>query len=132
VARTANSEQGARARARSAGLARARARRVALDQGRVERDARIDAAVADVFQAQDERSAAVAAVAEADNRIGQAIARLAAEGVTTVQVAELCELTVTAVQRLKVATVDQTKRRTETAPPSGVRLVPGAPVDRPA
>ncbi len=127
MARTANSEQAARARARSAGLERARARRIALDHGRVERDARIDAAMADVFQAQEERSAAVAAVAEADHRIGQAIARLAAEGVTTVQLAELCELTVTAVQRLKGASASMAKGRTSPTERSGGPAVAGAP-----
>lgn len=127
MARTANTEQRARTRARSAGLERARTRRVALDRGRVERDARIDAAVADVFQAQDERAAAIAAVGEADDRIGHAIARLAAEGVTTVQVAELCELTVTAVQRLKGATLNAAKGRTSPTEQSGSRAAPGAP-----
>jgi hypothetical protein len=85
--------------------------------------------VADVFQAQDERSVAVAAAAEADNRIGQAIARLAAEGVTTAQVADLCELTVTAVQRLKGASANVAKARTSRAEQSGTRAVPGAPAD---
>jgi hypothetical protein len=129
VARTANSEQGARLRARSAGLERARARRVALDQGRIERDARIDAAVADVFQAQDERSAAVAAVGAADIRIGRAIARLAAEGVTTAQVAELCAMTVTAVQRLKGATMNVAEGRTSSTEQSDGRASPSVRTD---
>jgi hypothetical protein len=127
VARTANSEQQARAKARAARLERARTRRVALDKGRVERDGRIDAAVADVFQAQDERQAALACVADADRRIGQAIARLADEGVTTAQVAELCELTVTAVQRLKTVTAGGPKGQPETTGRSMARSTPNAP-----
>jgi hypothetical protein len=101
VGRTANSEQDARARARNRRLDRARARRLALDTGRAARDTRIDAAVADVYQAQEDKAAAAQAAADADHTAGEAIRRLIAEGMTTAQVAELCELTVTAVQRLK-------------------------------
>jgi hypothetical protein len=101
VGRTANGEQDARARARNGRLDRARARRLALDTGRAERDARIDAAVADVYQAQDDKATAAQAIVDADQRIGQAIRRLISEGITAAQAAQLCELTVTAVQRLK-------------------------------
>ncbi len=106
MGRTANSEQDGRARARDRRLDRARARRLALDTGRAERDARIDVAVADVYQAQDDKATAVEAIADADQRIGQAIRRLISEGITTAQAAQLCELTVTAVQRLKSDATD--------------------------
>ena len=94
-----------RADERAARLARARQRRLELEKGRAERDARIDQAVADVYLAQDEREAAVAAVGRAEGKIGDAIGQVMAEGVRMAQVAELVKLSVNQVQKLRAAAV---------------------------
>jgi hypothetical protein len=101
IGETAKRAQRARASERDARLERARQRRLALDEDWAAREARIDAAVADVYQAQDERAAAARAVQTADGQAGEAILRILAEGVPIAQVAELTELSVTQVQRLK-------------------------------
>jgi DNA-directed RNA polymerase specialized sigma24 family protein len=103
---TARRAQRGRADERDARLARARQRRLALDKDREARDARIDAAVADVYQAQDEREAAVRAIDACEVRTGEAIVRILAEGVPMAQVAELTELSINQVQRLKVAAAE--------------------------
>jgi hypothetical protein len=100
---TAKRAQRARASERDARLERARQRRLALDADRAAREARIDAAVADVYQAQDDRQEAARASELAEQRIGEAINRILGEGVPLAQVAELTELSVTQVQRLKAA-----------------------------
>jgi hypothetical protein len=103
MGQTASKAQRARASERDARLERARQRRLALDEDRAAREARIDAAVADVYQAQDDRQEAARASELAERRIGEAINRILGEGVPLAQVAELTELSVTQVQRLKAA-----------------------------
>jgi DNA-directed RNA polymerase specialized sigma24 family protein len=106
VGQTARKAQRGRADERDARLEKARRRRLELDQDREARDARVDAAVADVYQAQDEREAAARAIEAADVKIGEAIARILAEGVALAQVAELTELSVNQVQRLRAAVAE--------------------------
>jgi len=103
---TARRAQRGRADERDARLAKARARRLELDKDREARDARIDAALADVYQAQDEREAAARAIEAADVKIGEAIVGILAEGVALAQVAELTELSVNQVQRLRAAVAE--------------------------
>jgi hypothetical protein len=105
MGRTAHSAQSGRAGERAARIAKARRRRLELDTGRAVRDARIDQAVADAYLAQEERVAAQERVTAADVKIGTAILRILAEGIPMPQVAGLVELSVTQVQKLKVAAV---------------------------
>jgi hypothetical protein len=109
MGRTAKSAQGVRAGERDARIAKARQRRLELDKDKEARDARIDQAVADVYLAQDERDEAGKVVEAADAKIGAAIARILAERVPMAQVAELTEMSVNQVQKLKAATVEPTE-----------------------
>jgi hypothetical protein len=109
MGRTAKSAQGARAGERDARIAKARQRRLELDKDKEARGARIDQAVADVYLAQDERDEAGKVVEAADAKIGAAIARILAERVPMAQVAELTEMSVNQVQKLKAATVEPTE-----------------------
>ncbi len=106
MGQTARKAQRGRANERDARLEKARRRRLELDQDREARDARVDAAVADVYQAQDEREAAARTIEAADVKIGEAIARILAEGVAMAQAAELTELSVNQVQRLRAAAAE--------------------------
>jgi hypothetical protein len=138
---TAKRAQRARASGPDARLERGRQRRLALDKDRAAREARIDAAVADVYQAQDERAAAARAMQTADGQAGEAIARILAEGLPIAQVAELTELTVNQVQRLREAAGDTQPASGETPAQAGcqprrageaaVRVVPPLAGDRP-
>jgi len=109
MGRTAKSAQGDRAGEREARIAKAKQRRLELDKDKEARDARIDQAVADVYLAQDERDEAAKVIEAADAKMGKAIVRILAEGVPMAQVAELTELSVNQVQKLKAATVEQTE-----------------------
>jgi DNA-directed RNA polymerase specialized sigma subunit len=106
VGQTARKAQRERADERDARLEKARRRRLELDRDREARDARVDAAVADVYQAQDEREAAARAIEVADLKIGEVIVAILAEGVALAQVAELTELSVNQVQRLRAAAAE--------------------------
>jgi hypothetical protein len=113
MGRTAKSAQGDRAGEREARIAKAKQRRLELDKGKEARDARIDQAVADVYLAQDERDEAAKVIEAVDTKIGAAIVRILAEGVPMAQVAELTELSVNQVQKLKAATVEPTETARE-------------------
>jgi len=106
MGRTANSAQGDRAGEREARIAKATRRRLELDKDKEARGARIDHAVADIYLAQDERDEAAKLIEAADAKMGKAIVRILAEGVPMAQVAELTELSVNQVQKLKAATVE--------------------------
>jgi hypothetical protein len=106
VGQTTGKAQRGRVQERAARLARARQRRLELDKDREAREARIDAAVADAYQAQDDRHDAVRAIEVAEQRIGEAINRILGEGVALAQAAELTELSVTQVQRLRAVAGD--------------------------
>jgi hypothetical protein len=103
MGRTAKSAQGDRAGERDARIARARQRRLELDKDKEARDSRIDQAVANVYLAQDQRDEAAKVIAAAEAKMGKAIVRILAEGVPMAQVAELTELSVNQVQKLKAA-----------------------------
>lgn len=126
MGRTAKSAQGDRAGERDARLARARQRRLELDKDKEARDARIDQAVADVYLAQDERDGAVKAIEAADAKMGEAIVRILTEGVPMAQVAELTELSVKQVQKLKAVSVEVAEPTTG-AGKSGGGALPAAP-----
>jgi hypothetical protein len=66
----------------------------------------VNAAVADVYLAQEERDEAVAVIERLDAAMGEAIIRILAEGVAIARVAELTGLTANQVQRLKSAASD--------------------------
>jgi hypothetical protein len=106
MGRTAKSAQGDRAGEREARIAKAKQRRLELDKDREARDARIDQAVADVYLAQDERDEAAKVIEAAEAKMGEAIVRILAEGVPMAHVAELTELSVNQVQKLKAATIE--------------------------
>jgi hypothetical protein len=122
MGRVARDALSGRADERAARLARARQRRLELEKGRAERDARIDEAVADVYLGQEERARALAAVERADTRIGDAITRVLAEGVPIAQVADLTELRVNQVQKLKAGPV---KARTVASTKAALIGAPG-------
>jgi hypothetical protein len=109
VGQAAGKAQRGRAAERTARLERARQRRLELDKDREAREARVDAAVADLYQAQDDRQDAVQAIELAEQRIGEAINRVLGEGVPLAQAAELTELSVTQVQRLRAAAAGETR-----------------------
>ena len=106
MGQTARKAQRARADERDTRLERARRRRLELDKDREARDARVDAAVADVYQAQDEREAAARTIEAVDVKIGEAIVRILTEGVPMARVAELTELSVNQVQRLRAGAAE--------------------------
>jgi hypothetical protein len=116
VGQTAGKAQRGRVQERAARLARARQRRLELDKDREAREARVDAAVADAYQAQDDRHDAVRAIELAEQRIGEAINRILGEGVALAQAAELTELSVTQVQRLRAAAVGEPRPGPDEAP----------------
>ena len=89
----------------------ATARRLALETDRVERDQRIDAAVADVLAAREARTRAMNTVAAADAAASHAIRRLRDEGVSLPIAAGLCGLTTAALRRLL--------NDSRTSPPNG-------------
>jgi hypothetical protein len=116
VGQTMGKAQRVRGAERAARLARARQRRLELDKDREARETRIDAAVADVYQAQDDRQDGVRAIELAEQRIGEAITRILGEGVALAQAAELTELSVTQVQRLRAAAAGETGPGPDEAP----------------
>jgi hypothetical protein len=83
-----------------AARAKARERCIALDKDRQARDARIEAGAAEVFAGVAARESAKAQVKAAEDTMATGLVALMKEGLTTVQVAELCELTVSEVQKL--------------------------------
>lgn len=80
--------------------AKARERRIALDRDRKARDERIEDGAARVFAGVTARQAAQEQVSVAEATMAAGLNVLAREGLTTSQLAELCELTVGEVQRL--------------------------------
>lgn len=99
------------ANARQAALAKARQRRVELDRDRAARDARIEAAAAEVFVQQQLRADAEQAVARADVAIGASLRLLLDDGVALESAAQLCDLSETEVRRLT-----RTRARVDPAP----------------
>jgi hypothetical protein len=116
VGQAAGKAQRGRAAERAAQLARARQRRLELDKDREAREARIDAAVADVYQAQDDRRQAIESIELAEQRIGEALNQILGEGVALAQAAELTELSVTQLQRLRAAAAGETRPGPDQAP----------------
>jgi hypothetical protein len=108
MGQTAGKAQRVRAQERAERLERARQRRLELDKDREAREARVDDAVADVYQAQGDKRDAAQAIELADQRIGEALNRILGEGVPLAQAAELTELSVTQVQRLRAAAAGET------------------------
>jgi hypothetical protein len=108
MGRTAKSAQVDRAAEREARVAKAKRRRLELELDKEARDARIDHAVADVYLAQDERHDAAKLIEAAEAKMGAAIVRILAESMPMARVAELTELSVNQVQKLKAATVEST------------------------
>jgi hypothetical protein len=119
VGQTAGKAQRVRVQERAARLQRARQRRLELDKDREAREARVDAAVADVYQAQEDRQDAAQAIELAEQRIGQALNRILGEGVAVAQAAELTELSVTQLQRMRAAAVGETRPDPDQAPAQG-------------
>ena len=95
MGRVAKSEQQARAKAR--------ARRIALDHDRAARDERVEAAAAEAILALADRDDALSQVRAAEVRVGDALQRIIAKGVKVDGAAQLCDLTVGEVHRLRRA-----------------------------
>jgi hypothetical protein len=93
MGRVAKSQQQARAKARQ--------RRITLDYDRAARDERVEAAAAEAILALGDREDAVGQVRAAEVRVGYALQRIIREGVKVEGVAQLCELSVGDVQRLR-------------------------------
>ncbi len=95
MGRIAKSQQQARAKARQ--------RRIALDHDRAMRDDRVEAAAGEAILALAERADASAQVQAAEVRVGDALRRILAEGIKADGVAQLCDLPVGEVHRLRRA-----------------------------
>jgi hypothetical protein len=95
MGRIAKSQQQARAKARQ--------RRIALDHDRAMRDERVEAAAGEAILALAERADASAQVQAAEVRVGDALQRILAEGIKADGVAQLCDLPVGEVHRLRRA-----------------------------
>jgi len=95
LGRIAKSEQQARTKARQ--------RRIAMDYARATRDKRVEANAAEAILALGEREDAVRQLRSAEVRAGDALQRIIAEDVKVGGVAQLCDLSVGEVQRLRRA-----------------------------
>lgn len=95
MGRIAKSQQQARAKARQ--------RRISLDHDRAVRDERVEAAAGEVFLALAERADAWGQVQAAEVRVGEAVQQILAEGIKADGVAQLCDLPVGEVHRLRRA-----------------------------
>ena len=103
MGRIAKSEQQARTKARQ--------RRIAIDCDRAARDGRVEATAAEAILALGERDDAAGQARAAEVRAGKALQRIIAEGVKVGGVAQLCDLSVGEVQRLRrAATTAQDSR----------------------
>ena len=93
MGRIAKLEQQARTKARQ--------RRIALDYDRATRDKRVEATVVEAILALAERDDAAGQTRAAEVRAGDALQRIIAQGVKVSGVAQLCDLSVGEVQRLR-------------------------------
>jgi hypothetical protein len=82
---------------------RARLRRIALDYDRAARDERVEAAAAEAILALGERDDALGHVQAAEGRAGDALRRIIAEGIKVDGLAQLCDVSVGEVRRLRRA-----------------------------
>jgi DNA-directed RNA polymerase specialized sigma24 family protein len=87
---------------------KARERRIALEAEAKARNDRIENWTAVVFTGVEDRNRALQAAASAEDVMADGLIGLAGEGLTTSEVADLCEMTVGEVQKLM-------KRRRDTA-----------------
>ena len=108
MGRIAKSQQQARAKARQ--------RRIALDHGRAMRDERVEAAAGEAILALAERADASAQVQAAEVRVGDALRRILAEGIKADGVAQLCDLPVGEVHRLRRAAQTAQDSRSDADP----------------
>jgi DNA-directed RNA polymerase specialized sigma24 family protein len=79
---------------------RARERRIALEAETKARNDRIENWTASFFTCVEERDRALQAVASADDAMADGLIALTAEGLTTKEVANLCEITVGEAHKL--------------------------------
>lgn len=108
MGRVAKSEQQARTKARQ--------RRIALDHDRAARDERVEAAAAAAILGLAERDQALGQVRAADRRVGEALQRIITEGIKVDGVAQLCDLSVGEVQRLRRVAQDARESRRNVDP----------------
>jgi hypothetical protein len=120
MGRIAKSQQQARAKARQ--------RRIALDHDRALRDERVEAAAGEVFLALAERADASGQVKAAEVRVGDALQRILAEGIKADGVAQLCDLPVGEVHRLRRAAQTAQDSRSDQYPASEAQ--PRSPHER--
>jgi hypothetical protein len=110
MGRIAKSQQQARVKARQ--------RRIALDHDRAIRDERVEAAAGEVFLALAERADAWDRVQAAEVRVGDALRRILDEGIKADGVAQLCDLPVGEVHRLRRAAQTLHDSRDDAGPAS--------------
>ena len=120
MGRIAKSQQQARAKARQ--------RRIALDHDRAMRDERVEAAAGEAILALAERVDASAQVQAAEVRVGDALRRILAEGIKADGVAQLCDLPIGEVHRLRRAA--QTMQDSRGIADPACELQPRAPDER--
>ena len=121
MGRIARSQQQARAKARQ--------RRIALDHDRAARDERVEAAAGEAILALAERGDAFDQVRLAEVRVGDALQRVIAQGIKVDGAAQLCDLSVGEVHRLRRASQEAQDSRRDADPASQKPLV--LPNERP-
>lgn len=104
------------AKAGQAARQRARERRIALEAETKARNDRIENWTAAVFAGIEDRARSVRAAASAEDAMADGLIGLAGEGLTTREVADLCEMAVGEVQKL------MRRRRDAVAATGGARL----------
>ncbi|MGI8762299.1 MAG: hypothetical protein ACR2LF_13585 [Jatrophihabitantaceae bacterium] len=92
---------------------KARERRIALEAQTKERNDRIEDWTAAVFTGVQERDRALQAAAAAEEAMADGLIDLSGEGLTTSEVADLCELTTGEVQKLTKHRREATQPRTQ-------------------
>ena len=111
---------------------KARERRIALEAETKARNDRIENWTAAVFTGVEERDRALQAAASAEDAMAGGLIGLAGEGLTTSEVADLCEMTVGEVQKLMKRRRDAGSGEGANASGSGeAARVPAESVKRP-
>jgi len=108
MGRIAKLEQQARTKARQ--------RRIAMDYDRATRDKRVEATAAEAILALGERDDAVRQVRAAEVQAGDALQRIIDQGVKVGGLAQLCDLSVGEVQRLRRAAQEAQGSRSNVDP----------------
>jgi hypothetical protein len=101
--------------------ARARVRRITLEYDRVQRDQRVEVAVALARGALGERASALGQVLAAEVRIGRALSAIIADGVCGRDAALLCDLAAPEARRLRRSASQAQEKSVSTPRAGGMR-----------